>query len=191
MASEEQTKQTDLDLVRDARRGDLAAFKILYDRNRDRIYNLTSYMLGDEIWAEDMVQTIFLKAYRGLERFRFEAGFGTWLYRIALNECQNQLRGRRVEFVPIEAVLGSGEEMDDGAPPDREQQERERSRIIRLALMELTPKLRAVVVMKYFEGLSYEEIAKVLECSTGTVASRMNRALLKIEERLRPLKGII
>jgi RNA polymerase sigma-70 factor (ECF subfamily) len=127
-----------------------------------------------------------------LTHFRSESGFGTWIYRIALNECQNQLRGRRAEFVPIESVLGRDEEIHpSSSSPDHEQLARQRSEIIMQAVMDLTPKLRAVVVMKYFEGMSYDEIGNVLGCSSGTVASRMNRALLKIEERLRPLKTIL
>jgi RNA polymerase sigma-70 factor (ECF subfamily) len=149
-------------------------------------------MLGEPLWAEDVLQIAFLKAYKGLAGFRLDAEFGTWLYRIALNECQNQLRGRRAEFVPLESVLGRSEEVDRSSPlPDREHQEQQRSEILRQAIMDLTPRLRAVVVMKYFEGLSYDEIARVLGVSPGTVASRLNRALLKMEERLRPLRGLL
>jgi RNA polymerase sigma-70 factor (ECF subfamily) len=183
---------SDAEIVRDARRGDRAAFRTLYDRNRDRVYNLAFYMLGEPLWAEDVLQIVFLKAYKGLAGFRLDAEFGTWLYRIALNECQNQLRGRRAEFVPLESVLGRSEEVDRSGPlPDRERQEQQRSEILRQAVMDLTPRLRAVVVMKYFEGLSYDEIARVLGVSGGTVASRLNRALLKMEERLRPLRGLL
>jgi RNA polymerase sigma-70 factor (ECF subfamily) len=191
MTSEEETQRTERELVLDARTGDVTAFKSLYQQNRDRIYNLAFYMLGDALWAEDMVQTVFFKAHRGLQTFRLESAFVTWIYRIALNECQNQLRGRRAQFVPIESVFGRDEEFAAGLPPDLEHQERQRGDIVRRAVMDLTPKLRAVVVLKYFEGLSYDETAHLLDCSPGTVASRMNRALRKIEARLRPLKGMI
>jgi RNA polymerase sigma-70 factor (ECF subfamily) len=192
MTIDRQMERSDAEIVRDARRGDRGAFKALYDRNRDRVYNLAFYMLGEPLWAEDVLQTVFLKAYKGLAGFRLDAEFGTWLYRIALNECQNQLRGRRAEFVPLESVLGRSEEVDRSIPlPDSEHQEHQRSEILRQAVMDLTPRLRAVVVMKYFEGLSYDEIARVLAVSSGTVASRLNRALLKMEERLRPLRGLL
>ena len=191
MTNEQKSELSEQELVREASSGDRAAFKALYERNRDRIYNLAFYMLGDSVWAEDALQAVFLKAYRGLAGFRFEAEFSTWLFRIALNECQNQLRRRRGNFVPIESVLGSDEDVESANLPDSEYLERQRAEIIRRAVMDLTPKFRAVVMMKYFEGLSYSEIAAILGCSPGTVASRMNRALLKIEERLRPLKGIL
>lgn len=185
-------EHSDAEIVREARLGDRGAFRLLYDRNRDRVYNLAFYMLGEPLWAEDVLQIVFLKAYKGLAGFRLDAEFGTWLYRIALNECQNQLRGRRAEFVPLESVLGRSEEVDRSGPlPDREHQEQQRSEILRQAVMDLTPRLRAVVVMKYFDGLSYDEIARVLGVSAGTVASRLNRALLKMEERLRPLRGLL
>jgi RNA polymerase sigma-70 factor (ECF subfamily) len=181
----------DPDLVRQARQGDRSAFKRLYEENRERVYNLAFYMLGDAVWAEDTLQTVFLKAYRGLHRFQFRSEFGTWVYRIALNECLNQLRGRRARIVPIESLFGSAEEADSRPSPDSEHFERQRAEIVRRAVMDLSPKLRAVVVMKYFEGLSYDEMAAMLGCSPGTVASRMNRALLKVEQRLRPVIGLI
>ena len=185
-------KERDQDaLVIEAQRGDLDAFRKLYEFHRDRVYNLSLYMLGDALWAEDTMQTVFLKAHRGLGSFRSESSFGTWIYRIALNECQNQLRSHRTQLVPIEEILGEEPERDERLLPDVAHQARQRSEIIRRAVMDLSPKLRAVVVLKYFEGFSYDEISSLLECSPGTVASRMNRALLKIEERLRPLKGLL
>lgn len=191
-----QTDQTQSDfqeqeVVRLAQQGDLAAFKLLYDRYRDRIYNLAFYWLGDSIWAEDVLQIIFIKTFRGLPGFRGESSFATWLFRIALNECQNQQKRRSEQYVPLEAVLGSENEFDSAPLPDFEHADRERREILHQAIKELPPKLRAVVALKYLEGLSYEEIAAVLQCSPGTVASRLNRALAKLEERLRPLKRLL
>ena len=174
-----------------ARRGDRGAFKVLYDRYRDRVYNLVFYSLGEELWAEDVLQIIFLKIYRGLPGFRSEAALSTWIYRIAVNECQNQLQRRGARHVPLDAILGSEEEFDQSDLPDARQHERERDQILRDAVMDLSPKLRSVVVLKYVEGLAYDEIARVLECAPGTVASRLNRALAELETRLRPLKRIL
>lgn len=179
------------ELVKAAQRNDRNAFKALYERHRDRVYNLAFYSLGEALWAEDVVQTVFLKVYRGLPGFRREAGFATWIYRITLNECQNQLRRRSAQYVPIEAILGSDEELDANELPDSEHLGRERRRIIQDAVMELSPKLRAVVTLKYVEGLSYDEIARVLECAPGTVASRLNRALVELEARLHPLRRVL
>ena len=175
----------------DAARGDRDAFKVLYERYRDRVYNLAFYTLGEALWAEDALQIIFLKIYRGLPGFRHESALSTWIYRIAVNECHNQLQRRGARHVPLEAILGSDEEFDQAALPDAEQLERERGQILRDAVMDLSPKLRSVVVLKYVQGLGYDEIAKVLECAPGTVASRLNRALAELEARLHPLRRIL
>ena len=171
--------------------GDREAFKALYERYRDRVYNVIFYSIGDELRAEDVLQIVFLKIYRGLANFRFEASLATWIYRITLNECLNQQRGRGVQHIPFEALLGSDEELDTGAAADLQHAEGERREIVHRAVMELSPKLRAVVALKYLDGLSYEEIASVLECSPGTVASRLNRALSELEARLRPLRRLL
>ena len=128
---------------------------------------------------------------RRLPGFRFEASPATWMYRIALNECLNQQQRRGASHVPFEEILGSDDEYDSAVPPDLAHASRERREIIRQAVMELSPTLRAVVVLKYIEGLSYEEMAEVLDCSQGTVASRLSRALRQLESRLRPFKRIL
>lgn len=174
-----------------AQKGDRDAFKTLYEHYRDRVYNFVFYSIGDEIRAEDVLQIVFVKIYRGLPNFRFEASLATWIYRIALNECLNQQRRRGAEHIPFEALLGSDEELDSGAAADLQHAEAERREIVHRAVMELSPKLRAVVALKYLDGLSYEEIASVLECSPGTVGSRLNRALSQLEARLRPLRRLL
>jgi len=188
---EKQPDSDERELVDAARREDRGAFKALYDRYRDRVYNLAFYWLGEALWAEDVLQIVFMKVYRGLPGFRHEASLSTWIYRIALNECQNQLQRRGAKHVPLDAILGSDEEFDPGMLPDAEQVDRERRHILRNAVMDLSPKLRGVVVLKYVEGLSYDEIAQVLECAPGTVASRLNRALAELETRLHPLRRIL
>lgn len=179
------------ELVDAAKRDDRDAFKALYDRYRDRVYNLAFYSLGEALWAEDVLQIVFLKVFRGLTGFRFESEFATWIYRITFNECRNQRRRRGARHVPIEEILGGAEESDSRELPDAEQLERERRQIIQRALMDISPKLRAVVVLKYIDGLSYDEIARVLGCAPGTVASRLNRALSDLEARLHPLRRLL
>jgi RNA polymerase sigma-70 factor (ECF subfamily) len=179
------------ELITKAQRGDRAAFKAIYDRYRDRVYNLIFYSMGEELASEDILQIVFIKIYRGLPGFRFEANLATWIYRITLNECLNQQQRRGAQYVPFEAILGSNDEFDSAAPPDLEHADKERREIIHRAMMELSPKLRDVVALKYLEGLSYEEIAAVLECAPGTVASRLSRALEQLEARLRPLRRLL
>lgn len=186
-----QSDQDERALVQAAQRGDRHAFKSLYERYRDRLHNLIFYSLGDRLWAEDVLQIVFIKIYKGLPGFRFEASPATWMYRIALNECLNQQQRRGASHVPFEEILGSDDEFDRAALPDLAHAEAQRREIIRQAVMELSPKLRAVVVLKYIEGLSYDEMAQVLACSPGTVASRLNRALGRLEARLRPLRRVL
>jgi RNA polymerase sigma factor (sigma-70 family) len=93
--------------------------------------------------------------------------------------------------VPLDAILGGGEELDPGPPPDDQHAVKERQQILTRALMELPPKLRMVVMLKYQEGLSYSEIAAITQCATGTVASRLNRGLAQLEKQLRPLRRLL
>ena len=188
---ESQPNFEERDTISAVQQGDRDAFKALYERYRDRVYNVIFYSIGDELRAEDVLQIVFLKIYRGLAHFRFEASLATWIYRITLNECLNQQRGHGAQHIPFEALLGSDEELDTGAAADLQHAEGERREIVHRAVMELSPKLRAVVALKYLDGLSYEEIASVLECSPGTVASRLNRALSELEARLRPLRRLL
>jgi RNA polymerase sigma-70 factor, ECF subfamily len=173
-----------------AQKGDRDAFKLIYDCYRDRVYNFIFYSIGDELRAEDVLQVVFVKIFRGLPGFRFEASLATWIYRIALNECLNQQRRRVIRQVPFEALLGSDDE-PCAAPADLHHAEAERREIVHRAVMDLSPKLRSVVALRYLDELSYEEIAAVLECSAGTVASRLNRALGQLEKRLRPLRRLL
>jgi RNA polymerase sigma-70 factor (ECF subfamily) len=190
-AQETYSDLTERELILASQHGDRSAFKEIYERFRDRVYNLAYYSLGEALAAEDALQIVFMKVHQALPGFRFESSLATWIYRIALNECLNQNRRRSAHHVPLESILGSGEEIDTGSAPDDKHARNERREIIQQAVMELSPKLRTVVVLKYLEGLSYSEVAAVLECSPGTVASRLNRALAAMETRLRPLKRLL
>ncbi len=175
-------------LVAAAQRGDSGAFRELYDAYRERIWTLIVYLVGDHLQAQDVLQTVFFKAFRGLRNFRFQSSLFTWIYRIARNECRNYHRGRSAPHVPLEAILGSGDEIDTRSISD----EREAGKaIIQNAVMQLPLKMREVVVLKYREGFSYEEMSRVLGCAPGTVASRLNRALAELEERLRPFRRLL
>lgn len=187
-AEEESSGPAERELIVDAQNGNTAAFKVLYERYRDRVFSLINYSLKDRTLAEDTLQTVFVKVFQALPFFRHESGFHTWIYRVALNECRNRKRSRRL-FVPIENFAGRLNEPDPGAAPDAMHASREMNRIIQNAVLELRPKLRSVVVLKYVEELSYEEIATVLGCSPGTVASRLHRALGILEGRLSSLRG--
>jgi RNA polymerase sigma-70 factor, ECF subfamily len=177
-------------LIRAAQRGDHDAFRMLYESYHDRFYNVAYYMLKDTQLTEDTVQTIFLKIYRGLPAYRFESSFLTWAYKIAMNEARNQLRNKKSDL-PLAILSGTMHEIHQKAGPHEEHMIQQREEIVRRAVMELTPKLRTVIVLKYVNGLSYDEIASILNCSQGTVASRLNRAVEKLESILAPFRSLL
>src|SRR6185436_13313186 len=145
--------------------------RALYDQYAGRIHTLAHYTLGSHAAAEDAVQTIFLKAAQNLSRFRGQAAAGTWLWRIAVNHCNDELRRRkRTEEVPLDAILGWA---DGAASPEHRHALKQLDEIVARALLELSPKLRTIVVLRYVEEMPYDEIAALLGCSVGTVSSRL------------------
>jgi RNA polymerase sigma-70 factor, ECF subfamily len=169
-------------IVLAARRGDAEAFRELYRAYRDPVWTLVISLVGDPSQAQDVMQNVFFKAFRGLGGFRFQSGLFTWIYRIAHNECRNHLRKRNSPYVPLEAIRGGGDEIDKARVSDMEEARRI---AIRDAVRQLPFKMREVIILKYQEGLSYKEMSRILGCAPGTVASRLNRALVELEYRLR------
>ena len=173
-------------LVLAVQRGNEEAFRELYEAYRKPIWALTLSLVGDRLQAQDILQNIFFKVYRGLDGFRFQAGLYTWIYQIALNECRNHLRKRSAPLVPLDAILGSRDEIDLTQATDRPNARRAS---LLEAVTRLPIKMREVIVLKYVEDLSYKEISRILRCPPGTVASRLNRALAELEVRLRPSRA--
>ena len=157
----------DQGLVRQTLAGDGSAFERIVEKYQKTVFNVALRMTRETKDAEDIAQEVFLKAYERLESYKPEYRFFSWLYRIALNESLNSLdQKKRFE--------GLDEEMaTDGPDPDEVAEANERSRKIADAIMELKVDYRAVVVLKHFEGLSYEEIAQILEISEKKVKSRL------------------
>jgi RNA polymerase sigma-70 factor (ECF subfamily) len=176
----------DEDLILAARRGDEEAFREIYRTYREPVWSVILSLVGDPVQAQDILQTVFFKAFRGLAGFRFRSALFTWIYRIACNECRNHLRRRAVHEVPLEDILGSRYEADDTRGPDRP---RTRADAIKSAVLALPFKMREVVILKYQEDLSYEEMSRILGCPPGTIASRLNRALAELETRMRRIEG--
>lgn len=176
----------DKGLVLAARRGDEEAFREIYRTYREPVWSVILSLIGDPLQAQDILQTVFFKAFRGLAGFRFRSALFTWIYRIACNECRNHLRRRAVPAVPLEDILGSRYEADDKQGPDRP---RTRTDALKSAVLALPFKMREVVVLKYQEDLSYEEMSRVLGCPSGTIASRLNRALAELESQMRRIEG--
>ncbi|MBE3580931.1 MAG: sigma-70 family RNA polymerase sigma factor [Thermoanaerobacteraceae bacterium] len=171
-------------------------FERLIIAYQDRVYALSYQLTGNHADAQDLAQEVFVRAYLNLEKFRYEADFGTWLHRITVNVYLNSRRRSKRDNIaysldePLETE--EGEVTRELAATDGDPQElldeKERRRCLRLALEELSPEYRAVLVLREFQGLSYEEIAHALGCSLGTVKSRLNRARQALKEKVASLE---
>lgn len=163
-----------------SRSGDREAFRLLYNAYKDRVYSFALYTLnGDAATAEDVVQEVFVRVFQNIAGFRQEAEFTTWLYRLTANACVDEFRRRK-------RTANWGDSEPPGACHDFNRVET--SDAVRAALAELPPEQRAAVLLKYFEERSYEEMAVILDCSKGTVASRLNRGLRLLAAKLAFLK---
>lgn len=165
-------------LIRRAMSGDTEAYGELVERYQQRIFNLVGRMVGRREAAEDLVQEIFIKAFRKIGGFRFESSFFTWLYTIALNTCRNYYR--RPE--PLRSALDVEENealVERASPteaPDEQVFRRQRAELIRRVLDQLPPDQKEVLIMCDLEGLSYQQIADLTGVPIGTVRSRIFRA---------------
>jgi RNA polymerase sigma-70 factor (ECF subfamily) len=176
------TSRDESDLIERFKKEDPSAFEAIVLRYQDRIHNLCRYMLRDFRDAEDAAQDVFLKVFRSLKDFRPEASLYTWIYRIAVTTCLDYIRKSRRETLRNEPLV---EDLPSDKPfPDRIYESKERTEAIQRALQKLPEKLRAAIVLKEIEELSYEEIAEVLHTSAGTVKSRISRARDKLRHFL-------
>jgi len=175
-------------VIEACRAGDRDAFRLLFETHKDRVYSLALYFFGgDEATAADVTQQVFVKLFDKIGQFRGGAEFTTWLYRMATNACIDEQRKRR-RFLPFGDAFTRGEPRARAREEERAAR-REAADSVKRAVATLTPKLRVVMLLKYFEELSYEEIAGVLGCSKGTVASRLNRGHKILARKLKHLRG--
>ena len=176
-------------VVEGCQAGDREAFRLLFERHKDRVYTVALYFFGgDEATANDITQQVFLKLFSRIGQFQGEAEFSTWLYRVTTNACVDEQRKRR-RFLPFGAALAD-EPRARGAQEERVAGAELEGAVAR-AVASLKPKLRAVMLLKYFEELSYEEIAAAVGCSAGTVASRLNRGHKILARKLGHLRGAL
>ncbi len=175
-------------IIEACREGDREAFRLLFEAYKDKVFSIAVYSFGgDETAASDVSQQIFLKLMTAIGQFRGDSAFTTWLYRLVVNACIDEQRKRR-RFLPF------GESVPMSKIEDRRPQEKGYARVevadsVQAAIKELTPKLRMPILLKYVEGLSYEEIATVMGCSKGTVASRLNRGHRSLARKLGHLRN--
>jgi len=176
-------------------KGDKSAFDLLVRKYQHRIAKLVSRYVYDRSEVEDVTQEAFIKAYRAIKGFRGESAFYTWLYRIAINTAKNYLvaQGRRPSIANVETQdaessdIGIGTNLRDAGTPERHMLADEIGRTVERVLAALPEDLRTAVTLREIDGLSYEEIAEVMDCPIGTVRSRIFRAREAIDKELQPL----
>ena len=187
-------REVDQQLVERAQRGDKRAFELLVEKYQRKLARLLSRLIRDPNEVEDVTQEAFIKAYRALPSFRGDSAFYTWLYRIGINTAKNYLvaMGRRaptsteVEAEEAEGLEG-GELLRDINTPESLLLTKEIGDTVNAAIEALPEELRSAIQLRELEGMSYDEIAKLMDCPIGTVRSRIFRAREAIAERLKPL----
>jgi RNA polymerase sigma-70 factor (ECF subfamily) len=183
---------SDREVVAHCQRGELQAYELLVNRYRQKVYHLAYGMLRNEQDATDIAQEAFVRAWRGIKRFKSNASFYTWIYRITTNLCIDFVRKRdRRPTTPFEETIDPDTDANVAEPPSShpsprdEAQRTELREQIDAALAELSPDHRAVIHLREFEGLDYAEIARVMNCSIGTVMSRLHYARKHLQKLLR------
>jgi RNA polymerase sigma-70 factor (ECF subfamily) len=177
-------------VVESCQQGDREAFRLLFETHKDKVYSIALYFFGgDAALASDITQQVFLKLFTRIGQFRHQSEFTTWLYRLTTNTCIDEQRKRR-RFSPFQETLVEPAIAHNALPAAEARFMRlEIADSVREAIASLKPKLRITILLKYFEELSYEEIACVLDCSKGTVASRLNRGHSILARRLGHLRA--
>ena len=176
-------REISAEIIEACRLGDRDAFRALYDAYKDRVYSISLYFFpGDPAMASDVSQQVFLKLITSISQFRGDAGFSTWLYRLVVNACLDAARRSKPNVTLSEEFSKPGSQEEDYARAQMAQS-------VRAAVSALPPKFRIAVLLRHFEDLSYEQMAKALHCSMGTVASRLSRGHKILAERLKGFIG--
>ncbi len=189
-------REIDQKLVERAQRGDKQAFGLLVSKYQRKLGRLLSRFIRDPTEVEDVTQEAFIKAYRALPTFRGDSAFYTWLYRIGINTAKNYLvaLGRRAPTTTSmdnEAAesMDEGDQLRDLNTPENQLMSKQVAETVNQSLGQLPEELRTAITLREIEGLSYEDIANIMNCPIGTVRSRIFRAREAIAEKLRPLIG--
>ena len=187
-------REIDRLLVERAQRGEKHAFELLVSKYQRKLARLLARFIRDPAEVEDVAQEAFIKAYRALPSFRGDSAFYTWLYRIGINTAKNHLVaiGRRAptstEFDAEEAEgFADGEQLRDNNTPESVLMSKEIASTINATMDSLPEEMRSAIQLREIEGLSYDEIATIMNCPIGTVRSRIFRAREAIAEKLKPL----
>lgn len=175
----------DYELASACQQGDKAAFQKLVKQYQEKVRGLVYSILNDPELIDDLTQEIFIKVYTSISRFEHRSSLSTWIYRIAVNHCRDEIRRKRIRrWFSLEKM-----ELDPiavGERTDGKMLQNEKIDMVRWGLSQISEKHRSIIVLKDFENLSYEEIAKILDLELGTVKSRLNRARTALKEVLNP-----
>jgi RNA polymerase sigma-70 factor (ECF subfamily) len=189
------SEDLDQDLVRRVQQGDKSAFDLLVIKYQHKIVHLVNRYVKDPSEAQDVAQDTFIKAYKALGEFRGESAFYTWLYRIAINTAKNYLLSRSRRHSDYEVDMQDAEQIEnapqlkDIETPENQLMNDQIIEVIKSAIEKLPEEMRIAIMLREFEGMSYEEIAEAMDCPIGTVRSRIFRAREAIDEQLNPLLG--
>jgi len=187
---ETKAESTDHQLVARVQKGDKRAFDLLVLKYQFRLQAIVSRFIRDTDEVADVTQEAFIKAYRALPKFRGDSQFYTWLYRIAINTAKNYLVSKNRRPANTDIDIGDAEQFADNdklideTSPENSMMSEELAQVIKDSLNQLTEDLRTALTLREFEGMSYEEIAAIMDCPVGTVRSRIFRAREFIDERV-------
>ncbi len=154
--------------------GDREAFRALYDAYKDSVYSIALHFSGNSVVARDIAQEVFLRLYMSIKNFRQDASFETWLFRIVANACSDERR-KGSRWVPLSPEMARRQPAP-GPSQDERIWQQQKAAAVRAAVASLKAKWKLPILLRYLQGLSYEQMAETLGCSTGAVASRLNRA---------------
>ncbi|MFC2160119.1 RNA polymerase sigma factor [Acidobacteriota bacterium] len=175
-------------LVRQSQEGDEEAFGVLVNKYKTKMYHLAYSLTQDAQVADDLAQEVFIKAYFALDRFKGKSEFGTWIYRIAVNHCRDFLRKKnRMVQIPLENIIEKISTREDKIhPEEKEQEELKRRKVIHSGIQTLPDKYKVILSLRDIQDFSYNEIARILNISPGTVDSRLHRARKMLRTKLEP-----
>ncbi len=179
------TLDDDFALIRSFNEGNEAAFRTLINRHKEKVRNLVFLTLGSADMVDDISQEVFIIVYRKLKSFRFESQFTTWLYSVTINKCRDHLRKVKIRQLFTSISNDEGKDIPDSeeAKGDFDVQE-----IVRQAVAKLPEKFRVAIILRDFEGLSYQEIAEMLNSEVGTIKSRVFRGREALKKMLEPMR---
>lgn len=179
-------------LLERAKKGDVEAFESLVEVYQKKVYNIALRMIGNPHDAEELAQEVFIRVFKSLAGFKEQAQFSTWIYRITINTCLDELRkrkNRRVVYLDQEIDTGENEikrQLEDDRPtPDVSAEKNELRKLVQDAIQKLPENHRIILILRDLNGMSYDEIAKVLKSPEGTVKSRISRARQALKKLLK------